>query len=326
MEDFNLEECVFIFVFILVATVAELLDTLVQFILPIPNNFITFTMIVIYFVLWFKREIKQNQESKSFDYLNVEEKNIKYYASLDLKERAILNKFNKQSLIKLIVFFSLVWIIISTVFILFFANYFDKRNELSIELINFFVMIFFIIGISIMAICIRYELKNTFPDLRKIFEKYGYEAIENYKGYIENETWKTLKMHYLYVNDKFIGKLKNNSMVEYKINLWVDDFLQYKNVEITNVGINIDIEIDMRKVLKNNLFELIDEDEIMARFSKYFTGKLIIDKDDIQYNRGFFNINLEKTINKNVSIDYLVAVMKACQELEDTFNFPIRNN
>ena len=318
------EEESVIFLCIVVASLAEVFDTLVQVLkIPIPNNFITFTAIILFFVSLLLKETRKNTLGK--ECLSEREKSIKNYANLSLKESTILKKYNKQSLYKLIIFFSLAWIVISTIFILFFANYFDKRHQLSWELILFFVVLFAIIGFAILAMSIISELKNTFPDFRKVFEKYGYEAFENGKGYIENEKWDSIKIHQTNVYENFLGYLKNKSIIKYRIDLSIDNEFEYalRNVNITTVNINIDITINMKNVLKDNQFDLLNKNEILNRFSKYYSGKEIIKWENIQYNSGFFEISLEEEINKNMSFDYLVAVIKACQELEDTFNFPL---
>ena len=324
-DEYNSRDYKIIFMLIVVGTVAELLDSLVQVInFPVPNNLVTFASIIGFFLILLKKEIQEDNESKKLLYITEKELYVKNYANIQPNERKRLKKLNKQAFFKIVVFYSLIWIAISTVFILFFASYFDKRHELSWGLILFFITLFTIIGLGIIVFGWLYEFKNAFPDIRKFLEKYGYEAIENNEGYIKNERWKALRMNHTYVKDRFIGKLKNNSFVDYRMELWIEDSIKFPNVEITKVGISINIKIDMRNVLKNNQFELAKHDEIMERFIKYFPGKEIINPKNIEYyGQGYFNITIEEFVNKEVSIDYLVAIARACQELEDTFNFRV---
>ena len=80
----------------------------------------------------------------------------------------------------------------------------------------------------------------------------------------------------------------------------------------------------MTTILKNNKFDLLNKSEIIKRFNDYFSVKEIISEKNISYENGIFKIFLEKKLVMNALLvcEYLIAVIKACQELEDIYNFP----
>lgn len=323
MDD--VKEALFISLFFSVAVVGEFFDTLIQNMsLTIPNNLITFSIVLLFCIIWFKKEISKNNESQNTTFLTEKEQYIKSYINIQPNERKMFRKLNNQLILKFIIFFSMIWSLISGFIIYIIANYIESKHQSSEEFIISSITFFAIVGVGILLVSLINELNNSFPDIRKIFEKYNYEAIENYKGYIKNPTWKKIKIHYLHVREMFVGKLKNNSFIEYKMEVWLEDPLNYRNVKIDQIGAEINIKIDMKKVLRKNQFNLLNKDEILARFKEYFPGKLVFDMNNIEYSGGFFYIFLSEKFNKIILTDYLIAVMKSCQELEDTFSFPLK--
>lgn len=296
---------IFIFLFFCVAITAYTFEDLLKN-TSIPKGIIMFVFISVFCILWFKKDV---QECKK----------IRVHSKLDKGERRLLKKEIKNSVsyknkMKFIIGFIIVWCLIFGICIFVFECVLTEWDSTSWEAVGAYASIFGIIGIFALVTEILPELKNCFPDIRRIFKRYNIEPIETQEDsvhHIESELLNILSPEKK-IEDTFKGNLQNGSEIEYNLYIGLSGLIL------------IDIKIDLEEVLKNNKFDLSKTDGIMKRFDSHFAAKKIIDEECFEYKDGIFNIGLAKSIDMNVLIkcEYLIAVIKACQELEDIYNFP----
>lgn len=313
----------FLIVFYLVALVSKWLIELVQELnLPISDELIRGVMIGAFLIIWITKDLQQK-------------KKIRDHSKLDKGERKSLKKLLRSSEsykknARVLITFIVVWILISIACIFFFTNVLAEWRHTGWECVKVLAIAFGILGVFILLIGIVPDLKNSFPDIEKIFKKYNFEEIGGNENSLENNETQNIKLKSIIPQKRFDGKLQNNSKIVYELKILFDEIKvrhpgKSSSTTYNENSVSIAIDIDMTEILKNNNFDLSNESEIRKRFNDYFSAKEIISEDDILlYAEGTFFIVLHKNFGMNALLicEYLIAVINACQELEDIYNFP----
>lgn len=245
------------------------------------------------------------------------ERILKERIDLNKIERNLLEKYIKEEFLaenkKYVKKFIVIWLFVSVIMTYVFVNVLADWRTTGWETVGMFAVFFTVMGLILIKIMNKSNADNKFPNVRVLFQKYDLSAIkicENYLNYRETEP---VDEKYTIIDGVFSGKLQNASKLEYSLRI---QEMRHKYF------INIEVKVDLCAIIQNKGIQPWDTYEVMKIFDEYFVPGGILEKENIKYTDGTFILSFceEHRLDPRVICEYLIGVLKTCQELEIVYS------
>lgn len=241
------------------------------------------------------------------------ERVLKERIGLNRKERNLLKDYIKEEFLvenkKYVKKFIVIWLFASVIITYVFVNVLADWRTTGWETVGTLAIFFTVMGLILIKKMNKSNAENKFPNVRVLFQKYDLFAIKICENYLNYRQTEPVDGKYTIIDGIFGTELQNASNIEYSLRI---QEMRYKYF------INIEVKVDLCTMIQNKGIQPWDTYEVMKIFDEYFVPGGILEKENIKYAEGIFVLSFceEHRLDPRIICEYLIGVLKTCQELE----------